>query len=155
MAIRCASGRMGIDTRRRARSCANIWCAADFSWPTIFTGLKSGKNSRSASNSYFPIAPIEDIPDDDPIFHTVYDMDDRVQRAGQGSSARGIEKRRDARRTGAPSMTINGRVMVAISYNSDLGDAWEWADDPVLSGRDVAFRRVRLGVNYVIYAMSH
>ena len=25
-------------------------------------------------------------------------------------------------------MTIKGRVMVAISYNSDLGDAWEWAD---------------------------
>ena len=22
------------------------------------------------------------------------------------------------------------RVMVAISFNSDIGDSWEWADDP-------------------------
>jgi len=23
-----------------------------------------------------------------------------------------------------------GRIMVAICHNMDLGDAWEWADDP-------------------------
>ena len=23
-----------------------------------------------------------------------------------------------------------GRVMVAMAFNSDLGDSWEWADDP-------------------------
>ena len=29
----------------------------------------------------------------------------------------------------------HGRVMVAMTYNSDVGDSWEWADDPELSGK--------------------
>ena len=24
----------------------------------------------------------------------------------------------------------NGRLMILITYNADLGDAWEWMDDP-------------------------
>jgi hypothetical protein len=46
------------------------------------------------------------------------------------------------------------RVMVAISYNSDLGDAWEWADAPHYP-EEMSHSAVRLGVNYVVYAMSH
>jgi hypothetical protein len=44
--------------------------------------------------------------------------------------------------------------MVAISYNSDIGDAWEWADDPRYPSQ-FADQSIRLGVNYVVYAMSH
>ncbi len=44
--------------------------------------------------------------------------------------------------------------MIAISYNSDLGDAWEWADDPVYPEK-AAGLAVRVGVNYIIYAMTH
>ena len=47
-----------------------------------------------------------------------------------------------------------GRIMVAISYNSDLGDAWEWADAPHYPEKFSGFA-IRLGVNYVIYAMTH
>ena len=38
--------------------------------------------------------------------------------------------------------------MVAISYNSDLGDAWEWADSPAYPERfsDLA---IRVGVDDV------
>jgi hypothetical protein len=44
--------------------------------------------------------------------------------------------------------------MVAISYNSDIGDAWEYADDANYPAQfaDVA---MRLGVDYVVYAMTH
>jgi len=45
-------------------------------------------------------------------------------------------------------------VMVAISYNSDLGDAWEWADDPDYPEK-FADLAIRIGVNYVVYAMTH
>jgi len=47
-----------------------------------------------------------------------------------------------------------GRIMVAISYNSDLGDAWEWADDAYYPER-FAGLAIRIGVNYVLYAMTH
>ena len=48
----------------------------------------------------------------------------------------------------------NGRIMVAISYNSDIGDAWEWADDPRYP-EQVSDLAIRIGVNYVVYAMTH
>lgn len=48
----------------------------------------------------------------------------------------------------------NGRLMVAINFNMDMGDAWEHADDAGYpnSMTSVAYR---LGINYLIYAMTH
>jgi hypothetical protein len=44
--------------------------------------------------------------------------------------------------------------MVAISYNSDIGDSWEWADDPHYPER-YSDLGIRIGVNYVVYSMTH
>jgi hypothetical protein len=44
--------------------------------------------------------------------------------------------------------------MIAISYNSDIGDAWEYADDPWYPEKQAGFA-MRLGVNYVVYSMTH
>ena len=46
------------------------------------------------------------------------------------------------------------RVMVAIVYNSDLGDSWEWADSPLYPEKYSALG-IRIGVNYVLYGMTH
>ena len=46
------------------------------------------------------------------------------------------------------------RVMVAMSFNSDIGDSWEWADDPQYPEKYSALG-IRIGVNYVVYAMTH
>jgi hypothetical protein len=101
----------------------------------------------------FPERPIVEIPDSDAIFHTVYDVDERFQvpgaehldvgykKDGKGGHWRGI-------------YDDKGRIMIAISYNSDLGDAWEWADSPRYPQK-FADLAIRLGVNYVVYAMTH
>ena len=47
-----------------------------------------------------------------------------------------------------------GRLMVAISWNSDLGDAWEWAEDPFYPLRFSTYA-YQMGVNLIVYAMSH
>jgi len=44
--------------------------------------------------------------------------------------------------------------MVAIVVNSDLGDSWEFADDPEYPERYSALG-IRIGVNYILYAMTH
>lgn len=54
--------------------------------------------------------------------------------------------------TGGPCW--RGRVQVAICFNMDLGDAWEWADYPPYPERYAALA-YRIGVNYVVYAMTH
>ena len=45
----------------------------------------------------FPDRPIVEIPDNDPIFHTVYDLDDRYQVPGAEHLARGLQERRQGR----------------------------------------------------------
>jgi hypothetical protein len=47
-----------------------------------------------------------------------------------------------------------GRLMVMINHNVDFGDAWEWAE--VLAyPRRYAHLAFQLGVNYIVYAMTH
>jgi len=48
----------------------------------------------------------------------------------------------------------DGRIMVAICHNSDVGDAWEWADDPRYPEK-FASLAFRLGIDYVMYGMTH
>jgi hypothetical protein len=47
-----------------------------------------------------------------------------------------------------------GRIQVAICHNMDLGDAWEWADYPAYP-EHFASLAYRIGVNYIVYAMTH
>lgn len=104
----------------------------------------------------FPDRPIVDIPDGDAIFHTVYDLDDRFQIPGAAHLRAGNKNAGDGG-AGAHWRAIlddQGRVMIAITYNSDVGDAWEYADDAFYPERFSGLA-IRLGVNYVIYAMTH
>jgi len=87
-------------------------------------GSGSGKHA-----SGFPGSPDRRIEDKDAIFHTVYDLNDRLQISRRAHLRLGYKN--DGRRGAlAAIFDDKGRVMVAISYNSDIGDAWEYADDP-------------------------
>ncbi len=101
----------------------------------------------------FPDRPIVDIPNDDPAFHTLYDLDDRFQVPGRAHLRLGYKNNGIGDHWRA-IYDDRGRIMVAISYNSDLGDAWEYADDPEYPEKfsDLA---IRVGINYIVYAMTH
>ncbi len=47
-----------------------------------------------------------------------------------------------------------GRAMFAINFNNDLGDSWQLADIPDYPAKDSDLG-IRLGVNYVTYALTH
>ena len=104
----------------------------------------------------FPDRPIVDIPDDDPIFHTVFDLNDRYQIPGAEHLYQGCKACSDGGVGGhwRGIYDDKGRVMVAITYNSDVGDGWEFADDPAYPEK-FANLAIRIGVNYVVYAMTH
>jgi hypothetical protein len=98
--------------------------------------------------------PVE-LSNDDPIFHTVYDLDERYQVGSEGSAQRGVSyKCNDCPAKWLGIRDDNGRVMVAITFQSDIGDSWEWADAPYYPEK---FSRlgIRIGVNYIVYAMTH
>lgn len=103
----------------------------------------------------FPDRPVVDIQNDDPIFHVLYDLQDRVQVPGRQFLYSGRTYERDgveARWRGV--YDDKGRIQVAICHNMDLGDAWEWADDPSYPER-FASTAYKIGINYLVYSMTH
>lgn len=114
-------------------------------WATFIDGL----------NRIFPDRQIVDIDNKDPIFHTIYDLDDRYQVPG----AQFLRSHRTYERDGFEARwrgvyDDNGRIVVAICHNMDLGDSWEHADNPAYPEKYSALG-FRIGVNYVLYSMTH
>jgi hypothetical protein len=106
-------------------------------------------------NRVFPDRPVVDIPDGDEVLHVLYDLDQRIQIPGIVSILNGTTYERDGvipRWRGV--YDDDGRLMVAINHNMDLGDAWEHADDPRYPEPMTALA-YRFAVNYLIYAMTH
>ncbi|MDE3158347.1 MAG: DUF4159 domain-containing protein [Acidobacteriota bacterium] len=103
----------------------------------------------------FPDRPIVEIPSPDGIFHTIYDLDDRYQVPG----AQFLETHQLWEKDGKIPhwrgiYDDKGRLMVAICFDMDLGDSWEHADNPQYPEKFSALG-IRIGVDYVIYAMTH
>jgi hypothetical protein len=106
-------------------------------------------------NKVFPNRPIVDIPNDDPIFHTVFDLDHRYQVPGmQYTFTHRVYEKDGTVPEWRAIYDDHGRIMVAICHNMDLGDSWENADDPTYPAQFSALG-IRLGVNYITYAFTH
>jgi len=103
----------------------------------------------------FPDREIVDIPDKDAIFHTIYDLDGRYQVPGAQYLRSGRTYEYDGyNATWRGIYDGKGRLVVAICHNMDLGDAWEYADDPQYDEKFAALA-FRIVSNYVVYSMSH
>ena len=114
-------------------------------WNSFMAGLRK----------VFPDRQVVDIPDSDPIFHTLFDLQERWQIPGRNVVYSGVTYQRDGvipRWRGI--YDDQNRLQVAICHNMDLGDAWEWADDPHYPERFTSLA-YRIGINYIVYAMTH
>ena len=103
-----------------------------------------------------PEYPIVDIPLEHEIFHTFYDIDEIIQVPNVNNGRRGwATHERDGYTPLVKGIfDEDGRLMVIINWNTDLGDAWEWAEDPYYPLRYSTYA-IQMGVNFIIYAMSH
>lgn len=104
----------------------------------------------------FPDRPIVEIAEDEEVLHVLYDLDQRIQIPGYRTVYSGVTWERE---DGYPPhwrgvYDDENRLMVAINFNMDLGDAWEHADYPEYPENMTALA-YRFGINYVIYAMTH
>jgi Domain of unknown function (DUF4159) len=97
-----------------------------------------------------------DLPDEEQIFHTAYDVKEKYQVGNFRSMLRnGNTYRADGKDPHWRAIRDDrGRVMVMINFNNDLGDSWQLADNPQYPQKFSALG-IRLGVNYVIYTMTH
>ena len=44
--------------------------------------------------------------------------------------------------------------MMVINFNTDLGDAWEWAEQPSYP-LETSTYAYEMGANMIVYAMTH
>ncbi len=120
-----------------------------------FWGTPEWDRFQESMRRVFPDRPIVEIEDGNAIFHSVYDLDERYQIPGTWAIRRGTTYRNDG---SVPHwrgiLDDQGRVMVAMAFNSDVGDSWEWADDPHYPEK-YSELGIRLGVNFVVYSMTH
>jgi hypothetical protein len=113
-------------------------------WATFMAGMQKILPGRQAV----------ELAGDDPIFRIAYDITNpghvpgyqivwgqEWERGGVGGHYRAI-------------LDEKGRVQVAICFNMDLGDSWEWADAPQYPEKDSSLG-LRIGVNYALYALTH
>ena len=75
MALRGASGRMGLDARRRRKILREYLLRGGFFMADDFHGDYEWEMFLKRIRYVFPDRPIVDIPDSDPIFHTVFDSE--------------------------------------------------------------------------------
>ena len=120
-----------------------------------FHGTSDWENFMNGMLQIFPDRQIEELGDKDELFHVLYDLGERFQVPGEQYVSTGRTYEKDGYIPGWRAIRDdNGRVMVAICYNMHLGDAWEWADDPRYPEK-FASMAFRIGINYVMYGMTH
>jgi hypothetical protein len=124
-----------------------------------FWGTWAWQNFEAEMKRVLPERTIVDVPIEHPVFNAFYDVTEilQVPNVYQGSMVA----------SGGPTHEYDGyvphvrgifddegRLMVLINWNTDLGDAWEWADDPNYPLKFSTFA-FEIGINFVIYGMSY
>lgn len=120
------------------------------------------ENFRSTMQRVLPGRPISDIATGDAVMHVLYDIEEKDRtfipgtrhlRMGPGGTAV-VRQPFGTNPAWRAIYDDQNRMVVAINYNTDIGDAWEYADSPQYPAQMTALA-YRYGINYLIYAMTH
>lgn len=106
----------------------------------------------------FPDREPQDVPLEHEIFHCVYDLDEKPQIPSINAALNGYRtERADAEQANYRAIYDDkGRMMVFICHNTDLGDGWEREGESAWYFREFSEKRAYpLGINIVVYAMTH
>ena len=130
----------------------DFWSEDPDSWPVF----------QQTMARTLPGSPITEMAETDTAMHVLYDIQDkdRVWIPGSRHLRLGPEWRGAAGPAAGHNADVvfdrgrKGRMVVAVNYNTDVADAWEFADVPEYPEQmtELAYR---YGINYIIYAMTH
>jgi hypothetical protein len=120
-----------------------------------FHGTGDWENFMNGMRQVLPDRPVEELESNDEIFHTLYDVDDKMQIPGEHWIRTGRTYEKDGYQPKWRAIRDDkGRIIVAICHIMHLGDAWEWADDPNYP-ETFASMAFRVGLDYILYGMTH
>ena len=101
-----------------------------------------------------PTAEAVELTDSDPAFHMLFDLKERIRVPGANVVHGSQIERGGTIPHWRALRDSNGRMIVAICFNMDVGDGLEFADDPNYPEK-YSSAAIRLVSNYVVYAMTH
>ena len=124
-------------------------------------GAEAWEVFRSTMQRVLPGQEIPDLSQSDPVMHVLYDIGEKDRTFIPGSrhlyrSGNGVQVMQPAGSNPAWRRIDDDRkhMVVAVNYDTDIGDAWEFADVPYYPEQMTALA-YRYGVNYIIYSMTH
>jgi hypothetical protein len=117
---------------------------------------------RRTMDRVLPGQTITDIPESDSMMHVLYDIQDKdrtfipgSRHLRRGPGGRLLIQQPPGTEPSWRGMYDSGnRLVVAINFNMDMADAWEFADDPEYPEAKTSLA-YRFGINYILYAMTH
>ena len=127
-----------------------------------FWGSEQWEIFRRTMERVLPGHPILDLGDTDSVMHVLYDIreKDRTFIPGTRHLHRGPNGQIVVRQPEGTEPAWRAiydqqdRMVVAVNFNTDIGDAWESADVPE-DPEAMTSLAYRYGINYLIYAMTH
>ena len=133
-----------------------------FLWADDFWGTYAWESWATEIGRVLPPSeyPILDIDGSHPLFRTHFSVDRMPQISSinywAGSGGRTSERGSDSAVVHTRAISDqDGRIMVLMTHNTDIGDSWEReADDPEYFLR-FAIDGYAVAINVLIYAMSH
>lgn len=133
----------------------NYLLAGGFLVVDDFWGSYQWANFEAQIKQVLPEYDIVDIPLDHPVFSTVYQVDEIVQVPVVNQAiGGGPTYEQDGYVPHCFGIfDEHGRLMVVINWNTDLGDAWEHAENPRYP-LDYSTYAYRMGANFIFYAMT-
>jgi hypothetical protein len=110
----------------------------DYEWEIFITQFRRA----------FPDRELVELSAEHDIFRSFYEISELPQAPGRGGA-----------RSGEPRLwglsDDDGRLMAIVCHNYDFGDAWEHLDDPWYPRAISMGQAIPMGVNIVVYALSH
>ena len=145
--VRRAGGRMGIDRRADAEASRLSAARRIFHGRRFSRARSNGRCSRNESRRFSRTAPSSKFRTTIRSFTPCSIWTTATASPAPSTCAVGYKNDgNDAHWRGI--YDDHGRVMVAISFNSDIGDSWEWSNDPRYPQK-FSDLGMRIGVNYV------
>lgn len=120
-----------------------------------FWGTYEWANWEREIRRVLPEHEIVEIPLTHEIFSTLYAVEEIVQVPSVGNAQRGITHEADGYVPYVRGIfDEQGRLMVVINWNTDIGDAWEWAEAPYYPLQYSTYA-YQVAANTFMYALTH
>jgi hypothetical protein len=122
-----------------------------------FHGPIEWENFAREMRRVFPTRQIVEIPKDHPVFSCFYRIDAYPQIAGIGSFMQGRTWEKGGFVPHLRSiLDDNGRPMMFINWNTDMGDGWEWSNVEEFPGYlKFTSMSYQMAINEIVYSLTH